>query len=271
MTVVEAYRLFTVAMLDFRFDRLRDVIFAACILGDLVYALICREEIRERIHPLTHKILTSLAPACRKYEKNLVDITAAELLNHSDILARELMEALLDFLPEVQRKQPTIPQDRPPIKVQHLKRKLLDSRRVPITKRKPISQADKSIPLKGLDEVFPPSVDDEERLIRTVPQNNKDDKVSNPKAVPRPVPEVQQLLAVTNETLKKVAGKGHWGDPRVDEVSNEIRRSLFKPGVVEQEIDKTRRKTWLFGCEREGYIHEKILPRSKNSQAVEKS
>lgn len=282
MSVVEAYRLFATAMLDLRFDRLRDLIFAACILGDLVYTLISRVEIREKLHPLTVKILTSLAPVCRRYEENIAECSPDQLPWEGEVLAQELMKALLPFLPAPPKVASPSP-PRPQLSPEQRRQLRRNVKKVSMTRPGNPLENLKDISVRGLDEVLPPSIVDENRLQRVMHSLKEENKISTPNISQQSAPEIQSLLSSTSATLKQatdhgewgdpraqITHRGKWGDPRADEISNEIRRSLFKPGLVEQKLEITARKTKLFGCDQEGFVNEKVLARSNNVQVVEK-
>ncbi len=326
---VESYRLFAAAMIDLRFTRLKDVILAATTLGDLVFGLVKREPIRRRMHPLTCRILDAMAPACQRYQISTADCDSEQLPMIGDEFAKELMAALVPFLPLKQTPQP----DKPALP-DKIARELLQAtggpKRVPLRKRSQAAPTEDvlSQPLAGADDPVPPSIDQsapwrlKPHLQKPEPQKpttgkndcchcgtqnppantfctqcgkricedamplpsedaktevplrpaQKPDKTDGRLQPPGPrSPEELQVQAVLQRAVSMIAqatGRSQWDDPRVDQVAQALRDTLYAPGAVEAELATRRHKVTAYGSGREGGIHEEALSRCRDEQAL---
>jgi hypothetical protein len=154
---VESYRLFASAMIDLRFTRLKDVILGACTLGDLIFGLVRQEQTRQRLHPLTCRILEALAPACERYQASTSNCNSEQLPSLGAELAKDIMIALVPFLPFKQTSQPA--------DVSGCTAQIPSVlRRVPFSKHSQVFAGEEvlSRPLAGIDEPMPPSIDEPE-------------------------------------------------------------------------------------------------------------
>jgi hypothetical protein len=300
---VESYRLFAAAMIDLRFTRLKDVILGACTLGDLIFGLIRRKRIRRKLHPLTCRILEALAPACDRYQVAAANCSFVQLTQLGADLAKEIMEALVPFLPFEQSVPPVNTPNHP---VQPPRR---PPRRVPVPKNRPRVPDEKvfSQPLAGMDEPVPPSIGelspwrlrpDPEKPKANNRNSNQDggqipkdttpsvDRSINNKETFQEGPSQNnarlqplgassqmemQVLAILQHTASVIStatSRSRWDDPRVDQVAQLLRNTLFLPGTVEAELAAQRQKVTAYGSDRKGDIQEEVLSRCRDAQAL---
>jgi hypothetical protein len=266
VSAVESYRLFAAAMLDLRFRQLRDLILAACLLGDLLFALLSRERIRNRLHPLSVRILEAMSPAIARYQAAVRECDASQLPVHAVSLATQLFDALLRFLPLKLPETPKAPTLPAPVKGIRPA-----ATRVPVRKQQvpPMGEDVLSLPLQGTDEVVPPAID-EPAALQTRPKAQSQPSDRLPPRGPSSTEELQVQAALQQAVavLAQATGKESWQDPRVDQVAQSLRRGLFKPGVIERELTAKQRKVKAFGSEREGTIREEVLSRCRDLAAV---
>ncbi len=315
---VESYRLFAVATIDFRFTRLKEVILGACTLGDLIFGLVKSEQMRQRLHPLTCRILEALAPACKRYQVASVSCNDEELPTLGANLAKDLMEALVPFQPLQQTLKPgdIEPKAGRPQRGQN---------RIPIRKNKQITpdQDAASLPLAGTEDKVPPSIDEpgqwqlkppakkaksskitceicgmqnpshnkfcivcghqiekdikpsssEDSDTKGTSQLEKDDDQTDERLSPpgRKSPEEAKALLMIQQAVRTIAqatARSQWDDPRVDQVAEALRNTLFLPGVIEEQLITQRHRIKAIGSEREGVIHEDVLSRCRDKQAL---
>jgi hypothetical protein len=315
---VESYRLFAAAMIDLRFTRLKDVILGACTLGDLILGLISRKQIRQRLHPLTCRILEAIAPACKRYQVDSACCTDEELPTLGANLAKDLMEALVPFMPLKQIQKPgNIPPK--PGRAQGYQK------RVPIRKTTQINpdQNTLSLPLAGTEDMVPPSIDEpgqwqlkpptnkakpgkitcencgmqnplhnkfcikcehqikkdiipssgEDSDTQGTSQTGQDDDQTDKRLLPaghKSQEEARALLIIQQavRTIAQATARSQWDDPRVDQVAEALRNTLFLPGVIEEQLTTQRHRVKAIGSEREGVIHEEALSRCRDKQAL---
>lgn len=265
MSAVESYRLFATAILDLRFPRLRDLILAACLMGDMVFALLSREQIRAKLHPLSSRILEAMAPALARYQAAILECKAAQLPARGASLAAQLMEAVLPFLPPKSREEPA----------KHVPGKdaLRGAKRVPIRKQQdpPPSEHALSQPLQGMDEVVPPSIDEPNSALQVRPRDGtkQSDRLPAPNAATSAEQrQIQKIMQHAATVVAQATGREPWHDPRVDQVIDALRRRLFRPGVIEAELIARQRRVKAFGSEREGTLREEVLSRCRNRDAL---
>jgi hypothetical protein len=275
MQAVESYRLFAAAMLDLTFPRLRDVILAACTLGDLLFGLLERPKIRNRLHPLTVRIFAALGPVVADYERAIRDCKAEELPKHGGKLAKEMTEALLPFLPlKSDQQAPQMPQPFAGMSDPLLREMMKHMQRVPLRRQDPQPPSEDAFSqrLQGHDQVMPPAIDEGSGWGLAPP-----DEMQDPNRLPLPgsgvemseaAKQMMQALQQAQETLHKATSGSTWDDPRVDKVAEAIRRSLFRAGTVEAELHTRRRRVQAYGCDRNGSINEEALSRCRDKRAL---
>ena len=264
MSAVESYRLFATAILDLRFPRLRDLILAACLMGDMVFALLSREQIKAKLHPLSSRILEAMAPALARYQAAILDCEAAQLPTHGAALAAQLMAVILPFLPPKPREEPAKPVPG--------KEALRGAKRVPIRKQQalPPSEETLSQPLQGMDEVVPPSIDEPNSVLQVRPKDGatQSDRLPAPNAMSAEQQQIQRILQHATTVVAQATGRETWHDPRVDQVVDAMRRRLFRPGVIEAELVARQRRVKAFGSEREGTLREEVLSRCRDRDVL---
>lgn len=315
---VESYRLFAAAMVDLRFTKLKDVILGACTLGDLIFGLVHCKKMRQRLHPLTCRILDAMAPACKRYQISTASCSAEQLPTIGARLAKSLIEALLPFMPLKQTIKPSnvSPKSKGAYGAQ---------KRVPICKTKQIAQNQDalSLPLAGTDDIVPPSIDepgqwrlkpsaDKAKSGKTTCENcgaqntlyNKfcikcghqikkdmmpssgensdaqpasqlgrddgqtDKCLSSPGHKSQEEAKVSLIIQQAVRTIAQATARSQWDDPRVDQVAEALRNTLFLPGVIEEQLTTQRHRVKAIGSDREGVIHEEALSRCRDKQAI---
>ncbi len=269
MLAVDSYRLFAMAMLDLRFDRLRDVIQAAVLLGDFLFALLKRGSLANRLHPLTRRIFEAVAPACDAYERRVETGTPAELPQDGERLAVALIKALIPFLPLARPTEPAgiTAAPSPPVRrtAPDLRRLARVPKVTPITPMDPELAASR---LRGLDEVLPPAIEEPPTgRLGLCASDLAEDKIAHPTAATQATP-LHQLLSEVNLTLQQATQRAPWHDPRVDEIAAGIRRNLFRPGIMEDQLKTRPCRVRAFGSDREEVVHEEVLGRSHNPDAI---
>lgn len=279
MGAVESYRLFSAAIADLRFRRLRDLIFAVCLMGDLVFALLKCEAIKAKLHPISGQILEAIAPSLERYQTAISKCDAGQLPTHGSSLAAQIMDALIPFLPLKSNEEPAKPTMG--------KRPCKTGNKVGITKKVPkLNGDDLSMPLLGTDEVVPPSIDDPSDLqLRpnpTMPATlDTPGRSSDPKSSTQSDNRLpaegdrlsdrqlkEHILPAAVHILAQATGKEAWHDPRVDQVADAMRRNPFKSGVIEAELTGRRYKVQVIGSDREGTLREEVLSRCRQKDVT---
>ncbi|MBN2506298.1 MAG: VWA domain-containing protein [Verrucomicrobia bacterium] len=287
---VESYRLFAASMLDLRFRRLKDVILAACTLGDLVDGLSRRPNVRRRIHPLTLRILSALAPSCAHYRQAAGRCRPEELPALAAALARGLMSALLPFLPLKTSDAPDPARlERPGTRA--LSRSWSRLSRVPLQSpsRNPDDPRALSAPLLGLNEPAPPVMDQPSswttkrrpdaapgpsHFPRGIPSDaasgddGADQRVLVPRAHSQEEARVQGLIQQAAAVITQATAAAAWEDPRVDQVTHSLRTNLFGQGPLEAQLGGHRHQITAYGSGRKGVIHEGALPRCRDAESL---
>lgn len=97
---VEAYRLYAACQQSLRFTSLAEVINASVLFADLLPPL---ESLR--LHPLTRRIMASLADCCRVHAQELATVRPEEMWDLARRWARAVMQRLTRFLPPPRPRQ----------------------------------------------------------------------------------------------------------------------------------------------------------------------
>lgn len=322
---VESYRLFAAAMIDLRFTHLKDLILAATNLGDLVFSLVKRESVRKRIHPLAHRILAALAPACHAYELAVWDISPEQLAKAGVVFAKQLMESLVPFLPLKQMTPPngSALADKA---ARELLKAIASHKRVPLRRSSEISEVDEELlsrPLAGNDDPVPPAIDQPGPLrLKGDPKDtttgkNKcshcgtqnppantcctrcgkqihegtaspssgdtgaggapqakqseqtiDGRLQSPESHSLQHLQAQAIVQRATSAIIDATRGSQWDDPRVDQVAQTLRTALFQPGAIEAQLLAQRHRVTAYGSAREGTVHEEVLPRCRDNEAL---
>jgi len=271
ISAVESFRLFACALLDLRFTRLKDVVVAACLLGDLVFALVQREEMSRRIHPLTLRIFAALSPPCSEYEDSAATCSAEYLPAAGTVLAAKLLNALMPFLPPKPQPAPAPAAKNPLTGLQPPGR----SRTVPRLQHFPLSAEALSTPVQGSDELVPPGIDDPPPLRvqgprpQAAPGGDEANRLPGQSAA-QTAPNVQAIIQKAVQALAEATGRAPWDDPRVDQVADALRRAIFAPGLLHPELSARPRRVAAYGSAPAGVVREETLPRCRNREAVER-
>jgi hypothetical protein len=126
-----------------------------------------------------------------------------------------------------------------------------------------------SRPLTGVDEVVPPAIDTPASWKAPRPGSSGDpERMESPDGVNALANEVQQIVQEALQTVSRATMGSSWQDPRVDQVAQALRESLFKPGVVEARLAVRRQLVKAYGAEREGGVAEEVPRRSRDAAAI---
>lgn len=260
LTAAESYRLFACAMNDFSFPLLRDVICAAVNLGECLAGWVSRPAVRAQLHPLTVRVFDALTPVVAEYTAALNHCEAHELPARGAALQRALLTALLPLLPP-----PAAPTDEkhPATAAPQ------DVNRVPLAREGRPLQISAADPLRGLDELGPPLIDQPANPLALLCARAGGEAVL-PSGVDAGHSDLQMLLQALGQSLSAATQDDAWGTPRTDAVSRTIQTSLFRPGVMEDKLATEKHRVKLFGTNREELIAEEILPRARDAAIVDR-
>ena len=263
---VDSYRFFAAAIIDPRFVKLKDIIFAACILGDLILGILNRHKLSSRIHPLTLRILAALAPVIEQYERSLENCSSPDLPEHAMVLAAGVLRALLPFLPLKQIHPETPPETIPP----QIPQPPSDPRRVNISRPWEPPEDVESLPLNGTDEVRPPEIQEKSGTQSMYPKQSgkqdHDNRMKQPEELSQQQQQIQKIMQTANAALNQATSSSNFDGPRVDQVSDTIRRNLFRPGVAEANLKTPKQLVKAYGSDEMRAISEEVLKRCRNKE-----
>jgi hypothetical protein len=97
MAAVETYRLFSASQQSLRYETVREIIQAVVIYGDVL-----PEPDAQRLHPVTHRLLSDLEDACRPFFGRLADTGSNELVALGTEWVRSLCARLVRYTPDKQ-------------------------------------------------------------------------------------------------------------------------------------------------------------------------